>query len=524
MPCRAGAPRIARLRCEYLINPQGIDARQPRLSWIVETDQRGWKQSAYRIRVASTPEALASQQADLWDSGKVASDQTVNIPYAGRPLKSRERCYWQVQVWGPGETPVATSEPACWSMGLLEPSDWQAEYISYRDESPVYKDREGLFLPPARQYRKTFHLRRKVRRATWYATALGIYELSVNGQRVGDALFAPGWTDYHQRAYYNTYDVTSLLSEGDNALGAYVADGWYSGYLGFGLLTGIGTEQIGRYTYGKTPGWMGQLEIEYDDGSRDVIVTDRSWKVSGEGPIREADFLMGEFYDARREQPGWNTSAFDDREWQDAILASENGHPQADFYEFQNPPPGDQPAIRPRPMDLGFRRPPRLEAFPGVPVRVIEEIQPVAVTSPEEGVYIFNLGQNFAGVARLKVRGPAGTQIRLRYGEMLHPDGRLMTENLRKARAHDHYVLKGDPAGEVYHTSLHLPRVPVCRGDRLPGRASPRRDHRRRAALRHAADQPFRMFGPDGQPPVSECRLDAAGQLRRSAHRLPATR
>jgi alpha-L-rhamnosidase len=195
---------------------------------------------------------------------------------------------------------------------------------------------------------------------------------------------------------------------------------------------------------------MGQLEIEYEDGTREVIVTDRSWKVSGEGPIREADFLMGESYDARREQPGWDTSSFDDRDWQDAILATENGHPQADFYEFQNPPPGGKVEIKPRPVDLGFRRPPQLEAFPGVPVRAIEEIKPVAITSPEEGVYIFNLGQNFAGVARLKVRGPTGTRIRLRFGEMLHPDGRLMTENLRKARAHDHYVLKGDPAGETY--------------------------------------------------------------------------
>ena len=146
------------------------------MSWIVETDQRGWKQSAYRILVASTLEALGNEQADLWDSGKVASDQTVNIAYAGRPLKSRDRCYWQVQVWGSGETPVAVSETASWTMGLLDPSDWQAKYISYRDESPVYKDREGLFLPPARQYRKTFRLPRKIRRATWYATALGIYE------------------------------------------------------------------------------------------------------------------------------------------------------------------------------------------------------------------------------------------------------------------------------------------------------------------------------------------------------------
>ncbi len=446
----AAPPGVRQMRCEYLENPEGIDAAQPRLSWVVEADERGWKQSAYRIRVASTSERLASSEADLWDSGRVASDQTVHVRYEGNALRSRQRCFWQVEVWDAGGNSSVVSDVARWSMGLLEPSDWQAKYISYRDETPVFNDRDQLFLPAAHQYRKTFRAPAKIRRATWYATALGIYELSINGQRVGDAYFAPGWTDYRQRAYYNTYDVTSLLTEGENALGAYVADGWYSGYLGFGLLTGIGTEQIGRYTYGKTPSWMGQLEIEYEDGSRAVVVTDSSWKVSGDGPIQEADFLMGEFYDARREQPGWDQPGFADDDWPTAILATDNGHPEADFYEFRNAEPGGQPEIKSKNVDLGFRRPPRLESFPGVPVRAIEEIRPVAMTSPADGVYIFNLGQNFAGVVRLRVRGQAGTTIRLRYGEMLHPDGRLMTENLRKARAHDVYILKGDPEGETF--------------------------------------------------------------------------
>ncbi len=449
-PLAAAPAKLSRLRCEYRVNPLGIDASCPRLSWIVETDERSWKQSGYRIQVASSPELLRDGTADLWDSGRVTSDQTVNISYAGRALASRDQCYWQVRAWDENGEPTAFSEMAHWSMGLLKPTDWQAEYISYRDDTPVFQDRDQLFLPAARQYRKTFRAARKVRRATWYATALGIYELSINGQRVGDALFAPGWTDYHQRAYFNTYDVTPLLVEGENALGAYVADGWYSGYLGFGLLTQIGTEQIGRYSYGKTPSWMGQLEVEYDDGAREVVCTDRSWKVSGEGPIREADFLMGESYDARREFPGWNQPGFDDREWQPAIRATENGHPQANFYEFRNPASGGAPSIESRPIDLGFRRPPRLEAFPGVPVRPMEEMQPVSISSPQDGVYIFNLGQNFAGIVRLRVKGPKGTRIRLRYGEMLHPDGRLMTENLRKARAIDEYVLRGDPAGETF--------------------------------------------------------------------------
>jgi alpha-L-rhamnosidase len=438
------------LRCEYRVNPPGIDETQPRLTWRVESPARGAIQAAYQILVASSAERLAKNFGDLWDSGKVAGGETVNVVYAGKPLASGQECFWKVCVWD-NAGKVHASETAKWTMGLLKPDDWQADYISFHDTTPVWKNAEKLFLPPAHQFRKDFSTAKTVKRATLYATALGIYELYLNGQRVGDARFAPGWTDYHQRAYYNTYDVTPLVKSGGNALGAWLGDGWYSGYIGFGLLTGIGTEKIGRNTYGKTPALMAQLEIEYTDGSREMIPTDKSWKVTGDGPIREGDFLMGETYDARKEMTGWTKANFDDAKWDAAILASENGSMPATFYEYANgTKPGDNPAIKGRPIDLGFKRPAKLEAFPGLPVRPIEEIKPVAITSPANGVYIFNLGQNFAGVARLKVKGPAGTEIQLRYGEMLYPDGRLMTENLRKARATDRYILRGDKNGEEW--------------------------------------------------------------------------
>jgi alpha-L-rhamnosidase len=440
----------ARLHCEYLVNPLGLDEPRPRLSWVVESDQRAQKQTAYQILVASDEARLTKDKGDLWNSGKVRRGDTTGIAYAGKALKSRQPCFWKVRVWDKDGKASAWSEAAGWSMGLLKPEDWKAQYISFEDKTPVHKSKESLFLPPAQQYRKEFSAAKEVRRATIYATALGIYELHLNGQRVGDAWFAPGWSDYHQRAYYNTCDVTSLVKSGANALGAWLADGWYSGYIGFGLLTGIGTEGIGRYTYGKTPALMAQLEIEFADGSRQTVVTDNTWKVNGKGPIQAADFLMGESYDARRDTPGWSSAGFDDRQWQPAIRAEDNGRVQATFREFRNPAPGGKLKIEGREVDLGFKRPPKLEAFPGLPVRAIEEIKPVAITSPTNGVHIFNLGQNFAGVVRLQVKGPAGTQIRLRYGEMLHPDGRLMTENLRKARATDFYVLRGDPNGEVY--------------------------------------------------------------------------
>jgi alpha-L-rhamnosidase len=438
------------LRCEYRVNPPGIDEAQPRLTWRVESPARGATQTAYQILVASNAGLLAKNSGDLWDSGKVAGGETVNVVYAGKPLASGQECFWKVSVWDSAGK-VHSSETAKWTMGLLKPDDWRADYISFRDPTPVWKSAEKLFLPPAHQFRKEFSAAKTVKRATLYATALGIYELYLNGQRVGDARFAPGWTDYHQRAYYNTYDVTPLVQRGGNALGAWLGDGWYSGYIGFGLLTGIGTEKIGRNTYGKTPALMAQLEIEYTDGSREIIPTDKTWKVTGDGPVREGDFLMGEFYDARKETTGWTKPNFDDAKWDAAILASENGSVPATFYEYANgAKPGDKTEIKGRPIDLGFKRPAKLEAFPGLPVRPIEEIKPVAITSPTNGVYIFNLGQNFAGVARLKVKGLAGTEIQLRYGEMLYPDGRLMTENLRKARATDHYILRGDKNGETW--------------------------------------------------------------------------
>ncbi|QEG02424.1 Bacterial alpha-L-rhamnosidase [Stieleria maiorica] len=438
------------LRCEYLENPQGIDIEQPRLSWRVQSSERGSNQVAYRVLVASTEESLARNKADLWDSGKVESSQTLFIKYAGSPLQSRQQCFWKVQVWGDSDETPSTSQPASWSVGLLNESDWSADYISFKDDRPIHTDVDQLHLPAARQYRKEFESGKAVKRATIYATALGIYELHLNGKRVGNAYFAPGWTDYRQRAYYNTYDVTELVQDGENAIGAWVADGWYSGYVGFGLLTGMGTEKTGRATYGKTPSVMAQLEIEFADGSRQIVATDATWKVTGDGPIQEADLLMGEAYDARKEMPGWALPGFDDSDWRSAILAEGNGNPTATFYQRRNP---EQPGQGVRNVgaeaEFGFKRP-NLEAFPGVPVRVTEELPAKKLTRREPGTFVFDLGQNFAGTIRLKVNGSAGQRLQIRYGEMLHPDGRLMTENLRKARATDFYTCKGDPNGETY--------------------------------------------------------------------------
>lgn len=428
------------LRCEYLTNPVGIGTAEPRLSWQLVPGQRGYRQTAYRVIVASDERLLARDLGDLLDTGKVESGRTSQIIYPGPPLKAGQTCFWKIRIWDGTGGLSGWSSPARWSVGPLKVNDWKAKFISFRDGSPVHKGREELYLPPARHYRKEFKASGGIKRATIHATALGIYDLYLNGRRVGDRYFAPGWSDYRKRAYYHSYDVTGLLTGGDNAIGAIVADGWYSGYVGYGVLVGYGPYKSGRCFYGKTPALMAQLEIEYENGKSETIVTDASWKVTGDGPLREADIQAGETYDARREMPGWSKAGFDDGKWETAIPAEDNGSIVAPYFDK-----GGE-----RLVELGFVEPEKLQAYSAPPIMVTQELPARKVTELKPGVHIFDLGENFAGVVRLKTKGPAGTKVTLRYGEMLHPDGRLMTENLRKARAIDYYILKGDPQGEEW--------------------------------------------------------------------------
>lgn len=429
------------LRIEWLTQPKGVDSSHPRMSWRLESERRGDGQTAYQILVATRVELLSPGNADLWDTGKITSNESLNIAYNGESLASRQEAFWTLRVWDRADTPSRWTSPQRWTMGLLTPDDWQARWISFHDTSALHRDRATLFLPPARHYRKTIATNKSIRRATVYASALGIYELHVNGQRVGDAYFEPGWADYAKRAYYRVHDITDLIHEGKNCVGAIVADGWYSGYIGYGLLVGYGPNKVGRYFYGKTPALLAQIEIEYTDGTRSVIGTDSTWEVSGDGPVREADFLMGETFDARRDRSDWcapdGASAWN---WDRAIDADENGHSTVVFSDNR----GD------RSIDLGFRAPATMKSYMAPAIRVTEELPAIAISEPAPGVYVFDLGQNFAGFVRLKVKGESGTEIRLRFGEMLHSDGRLMTENLRRARATDSYILRGDADGETW--------------------------------------------------------------------------
>jgi len=404
----SGGVAVKELRCEYRVNPLGIDIVKPRLSWIMESSRRSQVQSAYQILAADSEEKLRFNQGELWDSGKVESEQSNQVVYEGEPLKSRMRCYWKVRVWDKEGKASDWSEPAMWTVGLLSPSDWQAKWIGYDEEVQSTDNREksdpnALVLPPPPYLRREFLVSRPVKRAVVYTSALGLYELHINGKRIGQDYFAPGWTDYTTRVYYQTYEVTDLIKNGSNAIGAILADGWYAGYLGFGKK---------REHYGNKPRLFVQLEIEYENGQIQKVVTDSTWKARY-GPILETDFLMGEIYDGRKEMPGWDTPRFDDSSW-DEVAVTDNSE------------------------GIG-----EVQSYPGETVQKIMEIKPKELTEPDEGVYVFDMGQNFAGWVRLKVNGKAGTKVVLRFAEILNPDGTIYTENLREARCTDTYILKG---------------------------------------------------------------------------------
>jgi alpha-L-rhamnosidase len=426
------------LKCEYRAYPLGIDTPHPRLSWVLESNQRGQVQSAYQIRVASEPEKLVRGEADLWDSGKVQSSQSVHVVYAGPALHSGQRVYWQVKVWGRDGQPSAFSRVAWWEMGLLRSEDWRAVWITRHREAPPSS--ESMFEDaPAPLFRKEFVVDKQLRRARVYVSGLGYYELHLNGRRVGDQELDPGWTTYSRRVLYSVYDVTEGLKQGANTVGAVLGNGWFNP-LPLKLWGKLNLRE--HLTVGE-PRLLLQLVLDFTDGSSRTIASDESWKV-GNGPILGNSVYLGERYDARKEVAGWALPGFDDSVWETPVRASN--------------------ALGP------------LRAQDVPPIRVTRVLQPVKITHPKSGVELFDFGQNFAGWVRLRVKGPAGARIKLRYGELLYPDGTLdgMTSVCgqikgggptysyegqsapKTAWQQDEYILKGH-GDEVYtqHFTFH---------------------------------------------------------------------
>lgn len=593
----ASTLKPAALRCEYGTNPTAVDAEHPRLSWVCDAGKnRGAMQTAYQVLVAGSEQALKKNNGELWDSGKVTSDESLHIPYAGKALQSAQACFWKVRVWDAAGKVSDWSEPGQFTMGILKSSDWKAKWIGYDsaadsddataalkpllrldahkwvwlsgstagDQPPgkvffrkivtvppdrqlkqatfllaaddgfrlfinghlsgqgstfktasspdvtgrlqpgenavgieatnggdkptpagvigrlvlVFTSGEPLIVPidaswqssreagerwswkdfdasawqpateianfgdqpwgkvdinaatmePAPFFRKAFTVTQPLKRATAFASGLGVFELHVNGKPVGKDALSPGWSDYHKRVHYFGYDLTRQIKRGDNVIGAILGDGWYAGYLAF---TGK------RHYYGENTRLLVQLQLEYQDGTKEIIGTDGTWKAAT-GPIREADMLMGCLYDARKELAGWDAPGCDDHSWHAAAVDSSV---QAN-----------------------------LEAHPGAPIRRIQELGAKKMTEPTPGTYVFDLGQNMVGWARLKAKGTAGQKVQLRHAEMLNPDGTIYTANLRAAKATDVFYLegKGKRVYEPYFTFHGFQYVEVTGLDYKP--------------------------------------------------------
>ena len=564
----AAAPvSVSTLKCEYRVNPLGIDVMQPRLSWQLLSPERGIFQQAYHVLVASSPELLAQDKGDLWDSGKVASGQSIQVAYAGQPLVSEQRCYWKVRVWIDGDVVSPWSETGQWSMGLLEANDWQGEWIGldsggqtarlqhedilaakwiwYPEGNPAssapaetrwfratltlpentvlteakahltadnscevfvngeragsvgnfnqigdfditsslkpgpntiaiaavnsgdspnpagllasfvcrFEDGQELQLSSdaswrsgntgqqgweqpdfddsawksaqvlgdygmapwgeigksdktrlaARKLRREFAVEKPLARATAYISGLGLYELYLNGGKIGDEVLVPGLTEYDKRVFYLTYDVKEQIKSGVNAIGVLLGNGRY--------YAPRSSQPTHTRTYGY-PKLMFQMHLEYADGTKEIVSSDTDWKLTADGPITTNNEYDGEDYDARKEMPGWSSPGFDDNAWEAAHQVDEPG---------------------------GI-----LAAQMAEPIRVTEILKPIAMNQPRPGMYIYDMGQNMVGWCKLTVSGPRGTAVKMRFAEVLKDDGTLYLDNIRGAEVTDIYTLKGE--------------------------------------------------------------------------------
>ncbi len=419
--CVNAKTQVSNLICEYHTNPIGIDVQHPRLSWQLVSDEQNVMQTAYEIRVANNPSGLSKKSKWIWSTGKVASDQSLDVVYEGPEIESMQRVYWQVRVWDNNNKVSKWSEPAYWEMGILKPEQWTATWITMENEP----EKNGSL--PAHYYRNEFESAKKVRSARAYVTSLGLYELYINGQKVGDQLFTPGWTSYKTRLQYQTYDVTGMIQQ-KNAIGAVVGDGWFRGNIGFSTQHNYYGEQIALLV---------QLKIDYTDGTSETITTDKNWKVSN-GPIRESDIYNGETYDANLEMNGWTTTGFNDVNWKEVAVLN---HSKSILIA----PQGD-------------------------PVKAVEEIKPIKQITTPKGEMVLDMGQNMVGWVRLKVQGKKGDVITLKFAEVLDKEGNFYTANLRSAKATDTYILKGN-GEEIYEPkfTFHGFRFVMVEGmDRMP--------------------------------------------------------
>ena len=378
---------VNNLITENLTNPISIDAATPRFSWQLQSGKRNVFQTAYECKVTNGKNTV-------WSSGKILSSQSVMVQYAGTALQSGKQYTWQVKVWDNNGAASAWSNAASFRMGLLSSSDWKAKWI----EAGFAEDSINR---PAQYFRNQFSLNKKIKAATAYVTAHGMYEAQINGKRVGDYYLTPGWTSYNNRLQYQAYDVTAMLNNGTNAFGIVAGMGWYRGYLAW---------DDNKNIYGKKTGVLLQLEIEYADGTNQTIVSDESWK-SSYGAIRYAEIYNGETFDARLDKTNWSSPNFNDADWA---------------------------AVK-----IGAADKANLVATYNEPVKKHETFKPIKIFKTPEGDLVADFGQNLVGWVQLKVKGNSSDKINISHSEVLDKRGNFYTENLRVAKQQNTYILKG---------------------------------------------------------------------------------
>ena len=389
------------LRCEMLVNPQGIDVLQPRLSWQLKGDARNIEQTAYQVFVASSPDKLEKENGDVWNSGKIGSNQSIHIAYGGKVLTTGNSYYWKVKVWT-NKSGSILSETASWGMGLIKATDWKAKWIGLDRAFPWDSVTQWSRLS-ARYFRKPFSVASTVKRATAYISGLGLYELYINGEKIGDQVLAPAPSDYTKTVFYNTHNVTEQLKKGENAIGVVLGNGRL-----FTMRQNYKPKKIRTYGF---PKLLLQLDIEYTDGTHKTIVSDETWRVTADGPIRSNNEYDGEEYDARKELTGWNKPGFKDEKWLKPQLVKSPGG--------------------------------TIEAQMNTNMKVMQKVTPIAIKKLDRGAYIMDMGQNMVGWLRMKVKGNKGDSVKLRFAESLQKSGELFTANLRDAKVTDVYILKG---------------------------------------------------------------------------------
>lgn len=392
----------SKLRCENLENPLGIDAVAPRLSWQSSSVERGQLQTAYHILVASSRELAEKGVGDLWDSKKITSAQCLNIVYAGKPLVSGKEYFWRIRLWDNKDNISEWSKMNFWTTALLNPEDWKAKWIGL--DKAVGNDNPDAENRPlsARMLRKEFRTTKQPKRATAYIAGLGLYELYINGAKIGDQVLAPAASDYDKRVYYNTLDITKSLKKGKNAIGVILGNGRY-----FAMRK---DNPFAMKNFG-FPKMIMQIELEYTDGSKQTIYSDSTWKITTNGPITANNEFDGETYDATKEMTGWDNIGFNDSDW---ILANTVKSPAAALNAQMQPN-----------------------------IKIMKKLTPISINKLPNGAYIIDMGQNMVGWCNISVQEPRGTAIKLRFAELLQKDGNLYTVNLRLALNTDLYITKG---------------------------------------------------------------------------------